>query len=383
MNKIYVSLAAMVFVVATAFGCGGQGGTATSTQDGDDQVEAFNEQTDALHDPNLQLIYTPSPAGHQPFVDAITHANRTVHMVMFQLADPDVMTALKDAHVRLGTVDGTPAVRVILDRKSLEENSDLETNFTTLHDAGVDVMRSSAGFTYTHEKSMVVDDTTVFITAMNMNTRGAYDAERDFGVITRDDRVITEWNSVFAEDVRNSASTTDHGTPALSVRPLLWSPVRSSAESKLISLIGSARSSIITTVENLSDPGIVGALSNAAKGGVNVRIITPQCVKGNNPKLDYPALRSLAADGVATKVMPYPATPTHPYMHSKMILVDQRVAYVGSVNFTETSLLRNREAGIIFVNDTATQTIRQLFETDWTNAIDVPATDPTFCPATQ
>ena len=78
-----------------------------------------------------------------------------------------------------------------------------------------------------------------------------------------------------------------------------------------------------------------------------------------------------------------PPTPSTPYMHQKMILVDNTVAYVGSVNFSYNSTYENREAGIIFTNKSATQTISSLFEADWSNAIEVPATPPTLtaCPA--
>jgi phosphatidylserine/phosphatidylglycerophosphate/cardiolipin synthase-like enzyme len=63
-----------------------------------------------------------------------------------------------------------------------------------------------------------------------------------------------------------------------------------------------------------------------------------------------------------------------------MILVDNTVAYVGSVNFSSNSIHNNRETGIIFTNVAATQTISSLFESDWTKTVELPATPPTICP---
>jgi cardiolipin synthase A/B len=291
-----------------------------------------------------------------------------VRMVMYHLKDPNVINALIAAQNRI------PTVQVILDQSSLNDPT-LQPGYRQLLDAGVTVMKSSAAFSITHEKAMAVDDQKVFITAMNMTT--GYGTERDFGVITQDASVIAEWNSVFSADVQNATAGTGN-TPALSVPSLIWSPV--SSTSKLTALIGSAGSTIISTVENITDTSIIDALGAAVQRGVTVRLITPECVVGPNPLLNYQALAKLASYGVFTRIMPYPATPTTPYMHSKMILVDSTVAYVGSVNFTVNSTQHAREAGVIFTNPPATQTMNSIFETDWSNAVSVPATPPTTCP---
>ena len=361
MNKRYPLLVSMLLLGFTA--CGG-GGNSEILDD------AVTPQFVPLNDPNLQLISTPAD-GHTPFVDAIKNAKTSVRLVMFHLQDPNVTQALIDAH------NANVNVQVIVDRASLSDQS-LEAVYQNLLDSGVDIMKSSTGFSITHEKAMVVDDQKALITAMNMSLPTQYNNERDFGVITQDASVIAEWNSVFSADVENSKQGTAN-TPELSVPSLLWSPI--SSGSKLTSLIDSAGTSIITTVENINYTNIIEALRNAAKRGVNVRLITPQCVAGSNPELDYPALKELSSNNVSVRIMPNPHTPTTPYMHSKMILVDNTVAYVGSINFTVSSITKAREAGIIFINQTATNTISSMFETDWSNAIAVTTTLPAnYCP---
>jgi phosphatidylserine/phosphatidylglycerophosphate/cardiolipin synthase-like enzyme len=371
MKRMYVLLAAVSILAITACGGGGGGGqgqspaSASTLADAQGQTPTLND----IHHPTLQLLVTPSQAGHQPFIDAIASANNSVRMVMYHLQDPNVINALIAAHHRI------PIVQVIVDRSSLSDPA-LEACYHQLLSAGVDVMKSTTGFAITHEKSMVVDNQQAFITSMNMNT--TYNAERDFGIVTRDASVIAEWNSVFAADVENSRNGTGN-TPPLSVQSLVWSPV--SSTSKLVYLIGRATSTIVATVENISDATIVDAFAAAAHRGVSVRLMTPECVAGSDPLLNYPALNTLRGHGVSARVMPYPATPTTPYMHAKMILVDSTTAYVGSINFTVNSTQHARETGIIFTNEAATQTIASVFETDWTNAIDVPPTPPTTCPA--
>jgi cardiolipin synthase A/B len=367
MNTMSKSLVALLFLGIMA--CSGGEESKTATQGSDLPFVPLN-------DPNLQLIYTPTPNPadeHKPIIDAINSAKVSVRLVMFILTDQEVVNALIAAHKKI------PTVQVILDQSNLSDPTSSNSKaYQELLAAGVDVMKSSTKFTLTHEKSMVIDDKRAFITAMNMATASDAGKNRDFGVITEDASVIAEWNLVFAADVNNSVNKTND-TPTLSVPSLIWSPV--SSESKLTALIGSAKSTIITTVETISDQGVVDALSAAVQRKVTVRLITPQCVKNPEPLLNYPTLNTLSANGVSVRLMPYPSSTTTPYMHSKMILVDNTVAYVGSVNFSTNSIHNNRETGIIFTNGTATQTISSLFESDWSKTIELPATPPTICPA--
>ena len=52
-------------------------------------------------------------------------------------------------------------------------------------------------------------------------------------------------------------------------------------------------------------------------------------------------------------------------LHGKMILADGERAYVGSQNFTWTSISRNREAGVVLTENAAITTISGTFEADW------------------
>ena len=339
-----------------------------------------------LDDPNLTLLVTPSTPpqdGHQPIIGAIDSAKTSVHMVMFLLTDRGVVDAIKRAYAR------GVEVKIILNQSTLTTNSTNLDIYNELNKLGIDIIRSSTGFSITHEKAMVIDNTTVFITAMNLSN--GYPTERDYGVSTTNSDVLKEWNAVFNADVDNSKNTIwpkdwpvpenptpapgPTKTPALSVPSLIWSPVSSTA--KLPALIDSATSSIMATVENITDTPVSDALEAAAKRGVKVQLITPKCVAGNIPMLNYKTLIKLADSKVETRIMTFDSTkPTNPYMHSKMILVDHTVAYVGSINFTDNSLKEAREAGIIFKNTKATQTIGVNFETDWSYAIEVPKSVP-------
>jgi phosphatidylserine/phosphatidylglycerophosphate/cardiolipin synthase-like enzyme len=57
------------------------------------------------------------------------------------------------------------------------------------------------------------------------------------------------------------------------------------------------------------------------------------------------------------------SSPSSPYIHAKAIVVDGTTAWVGSENFSDESLSRNRELGVVFSDPEAVQdvlgTIRQ------------------------
>src|SRR6476469_4761453 len=64
-----------------------------------------------LVDPQMELLITPSPEGHQPFVRAIDGAKSSIERTMFHLTDPEVIEALIKAKGR------GVEVNVILDSK--------------------------------------------------------------------------------------------------------------------------------------------------------------------------------------------------------------------------------------------------------------------------
>jgi phosphatidylserine/phosphatidylglycerophosphate/cardiolipin synthase-like enzyme len=322
----------------------------------------------ALVDPGLQLLVTPMP-DHAPFVHAIDAATRSVDLEMFHLTATDVIDALGRAAGR------KVRVRVILDGATLPPKK-LAKTVDLLREAGVEVRSSTPKFSITHVKAMVLDDTTAFITAINLTK--PVPSTRDFGVVTRVAPIVREVEDVFAADWDNAANQTAN-TPPLKQPSLVWSPINSRA--KLTALIASATQKLDVTVENLGDPKIAEALAAAVKRRIPVRLIVPMCDKNPDPLHNFPSATKLAAEGISVRMMSAPESPEQPYMHSKMILADGAVAYVGSVNFSVNSTTKARELGIIFANPAAATTIAATFEQDWKRSVAIPSPPPSDCAA--
>lgn len=57
-----------------------------------------------------------------------------------------------------------------------------------------------------------------------------------------------------------------------------------------------------------------------------------------------------------------------PYVHAKVFVADESLAFIGSVNITTTSLEFNRELGIQVSDSTALSRLMRTFSEDWSQA---------------
>ena len=310
-------------------------------------------------------------------------------MEIFHLTDPKIVQALraKGSEVQ---------ITLILDSGNLANAGTEKIKDAIIADRpNIKVYPSSGlpnGFSQTHTKAMIVDGKVALITSINLTSNAT--VQRDYGIQTKDAQIIQEMTEVFQADIQNSENAAQntggpvkYTPPGVGQAALIWSPVDS--ESRLVNLISESTQisnasdrSIDATVENLGDTAIEAALSDAAKNGVSVRIIVPQCVLGANGSRNY-TLFSTLQNGVQYRVMPHPSSPTQPYMHGKMILLGTGHAYIGSVNYSENSTHKNRELGIIFSNQKVAQQMTKIFEQDWNQASVVnDPTDLPTCPTT-
>lgn len=324
-------------------------------------------------DPNIgdiqitKLIVMPSQDGHNDWSDAINNATSSVDMTMFHITDKafvnQVIAKAKSSSVK---------IRIITDGKAISAKP--TDPLRMMVDAGIDVRLGSPKFSITHEKGMVVDGRLAFVTSINL-TNTAQNS-RDYGVETTDSGIISEMESVFAADWDNSANSTGN-TPALSNPNLLWSPVNS--KSKLVNFIDNAQSSLIATVESLTDKDLLAAYGRAEARGVKVQMIVPKCDEGQ-ALLNYPAIATLKQSNVEVKVMPSPASFDQPYMHAKMMVADGQEVYIGSVNYSYNSTERARELGVLFTDAPSAATLAQDFATDWNRSEDpVDNPDKSIC----
>jgi cardiolipin synthase A/B len=364
-----LAIPSLLLLLASCSGNSGIGSGSSDDSTGDASVPAGPVIT--------AFFLTPSSEGLQPVIDAIDGANTSISMIMFHLTVPAVVDALVTASTKRHV-----NVQLILDRGNYESHTSAAIK-TQLSNAKISVTESSTGFSITHVKSFVVDNSKAVIMSLNLTTPFA--TTRDYAVVTTDPGVIAEFNSVFSTDLKNAA---DGGkiTPTLSSPYLVWSPgpptSTGDSEARLVSFINSAQHTLDATSESLGDVAIAQALEAAAARNVTLRLIAPECDENPNPDFNLPFLTTLSANGVQAHAMPAPSSATQPYMHAKLMIADGTSAYIGSVNDSTDSTHNARELGIFFNDAPAIQAFSQAFEQDWALAIAPPDASAAMCPAT-
>ena len=75
----------------------------------------------------------------------------------------------------------------------------------------------------------------------------------------------------------------------------------------------------------------------------------------------------MTSEGVNVRVTIglYPPANAFPYMHAKTMIVDGRIAYVGSIDLDTTEASQDRELGIQFRLPALVRQLNAQFQSDW------------------
>lgn len=279
-------------------------------------------------------------------LDAIRNARSRVLLTTYLMTDLRVIDALVRARA------SGAETRVLLEQSPFGGGVAAKSTFERLEKAGIPVKPGAPAFRFTHQKSMVIDETAYVLTA-NM-TRAAFSANREFGLVTTNADDVAEIARAFDADWNRTAFTP-------SSPRLIWSPVNSRA--RINAVIGSAARALDIYAEVVQDNDQVARMADAARRGARVRLIIPPTSDGDTaaPSDDLARLR---AAGVQVRRLKAPT------QHAKVMLADGALAFVGSQNVTATSLDLNRELGMLIADPGVLKRLAASFEADWAKGAD-------------
>jgi len=129
----------------------------------------------------------------------------------------------------------------------------------------------------------------------------------------------------------------------------------------LLSLIGAAQHELDGEIYLLSDPAIEAALGAAATRGVRVRIILERQPYGGDTGSPREAYSYLTSHGVRVVW----GGPAFRFTHAKVLVADEARAWVGTMNWTPTSFMRNRDFAAVVDDPTVVRSTVALFDADW------------------
>jgi phosphatidylserine/phosphatidylglycerophosphate/cardiolipin synthase-like enzyme len=292
--------------------------------------------------PSWSLVTEPNE-GMQPVYSLLSSAQDTLDMTMYELADPATV-AILEADARRGV-----RVRVLLDQ-DYSGHSINQPDFSQLAANGVQVRWAPAG-TIFHQKTITVDDRTSAVMTLNL-TSDYYPTTRDFAVITTDQPDVAAIEQVFVADWSNSGSPTSGPTG----QNLVWSP---GAETAIVSVIDSAQHSLLVENEEMDDSDTTDALASAARRGVDVDVVMTYSSSWAD------AFDDLSDAGVHVRTY---SSDAPLYIHAKVVVADDTTLFLGSQNFSASSLDYNRELGIITTDASLVGSVDQTVTSDFAGA---------------
>ena len=250
-------------------------------------------------------------------IEAIRGAKRQISLSLFRCNDEAVFAELARAVSRGVVVEALITSRARGGRKRLEKLR------KTMERIGVMVHAYADPVVKYHAKYLVVDGGPAVVASLNF-TRKCFERTWDALVVTYDPEVVSGLRRLMAADRDGRAIPESLGSR------LIVGPER--ARGQLRALIERAQSNIRLIDAKLSDPDLVTLLNARRASGVIVEIVGSKQV-GN--------LKS----------------------HGKIMLVDNRVAVVGSLALATLSLDFRREVAIVVDDPGAVAEIDHWFRT--------------------
>ena len=342
---------------------------------------------------DLVAFATPD-AGAAPVVGLLDGARREVLVTGYTLTSEDVAAALLRAS-RRGV-----AVRVLLEGAPVGGVPEDEAQLlAALPDARV--LRSAPGFPAryrtVHAKVVVVDRERVLVATENLHASSypplaGTPGTRGYGVVLHNATLARVFAEVFEQDAAEwpdaqpspAAPSREprvtigmaegkvllaHG--AWNVTPIL-SPDAPFA--LLDAMNGTTRSLDVAML--FAEPAwrdgpnpFLDATLAAARRNVTVRVLLDGAAEGERNRKAADLLNAVAA----REGLPLVARVDAPerLLHAKMLVMDGRRAYVGSMNWGRAAALENREAGLVLDAPEVAAFFEEAFEKDWTG--DAPA----------
>jgi Putative Ig domain/PLD-like domain len=293
---------------------------------------------------DFSLLILPDQ-GENAIYNFVNSAASSIDMTIYELNDVTLENDLVSRE-KAG-VD----VRVILDQAQKSYDT---AAYNLLTAGGVGVVWSSTAFTYTHQKTITVNNDESYISTGNFDNT-YYATSRDYGVFDTDANDVAAIVAVFNADYTHTSITPSDGDD------LVWSPTDS--QTHLLALINGAQHSLDIEQEEFSDTTLVNAIVADENRGVTVRVVI------EDPSEYSSELNEITAAG--GKVTGYSSS-TGFYIHAKTVIADYGYstakAFVGSENFSSGSLNDNRELGMITTDSGVVTGLETTFDGDFSGS---------------
>jgi cardiolipin synthase len=301
------------------------------------------------------LIVLPDDSA-KPILDAIDGATKSLRVKMFIFSDPSLLKAVIAARKR------GLKVRIMLNPARRSGESENEESRKELEAGGVEVLDSNPDYDVTHEKSMVVDDTTAFVKSLNWETKNLTET-RDYAIVTSHPHEVAEIIECFEADWKRKPFKGDEHSH------LIW--CCGNGRDRIAQFIDDATDSIFLQNGRYQDAVIVERLVRAKRRGVKVYVMARPPHKLKKEKLVEAVGGMRIMEDVGIKIHKL----KHLKLHAKMLLSDHVRAIVGSINLAPGSFDSRRELAIEVRDEVVVERLSKIAHHDWEHSHHLDWTD--------
>jgi phosphatidylserine/phosphatidylglycerophosphate/cardiolipin synthase-like enzyme len=222
--------------------------------------------------------------------------------------------------------------------------------YKTLKNAWIEVKYSNAeNYSLNHTKLMIVDDEAI-ISTWNYSY-SSFKYNREFFILLKNKEFLGKLLEIFQVDfswIRKNIYQNN----------LVLSPF--SSRTKLEYLLKNATKSIKIYCLNFDDISIENILLEKQKSWINIQIIFPELKKVESNK---ELIEKFKNAWIKTKIL------SKPDLHAKSILIDEKYLYLWSINFSQSSIDKNREIWILLTNSDLIKYFLKIFEWDFNSKL--------------
>lgn len=202
---------------------------------------------------------------------------------------------------------------------------------------------------FQHAKTFLGDDTFIIQTA-NI-TYSSFNKNREVFFFGTDTWLLVSLHQLFYNDWMSQPTKKDALHPNLIVCPF-------NCRQRIESLLEHAHTSIVMYQQYIADDGIQNILRAKHDAWLDIKIILWD-MWDSESKWNASDERFYQYMWSSIKKQ------ASPYVHAKAILIDNQFLLVWSMNMSDTSLDKNREIGVLLVNQYQIEKLMNMFMKDW------------------
>ena len=277
----------------------------------------------------MRLLIQPG-AGAGALIKAINSAKSSVEIAIFRFDQREIETALAHAVTR------GVAVHALIAHTNRAGEENLRKLEQRLLAGGVTVARTADDLLRYHGKFMIVDRRELYLLAFNL-TYLDMEHSRSFGVVTRSRNLVREAARLFEADAKRNPY--EPARAGLVVSP-------ANARQRLAEFLQGARKELLIYDPKVSDGAMIQLLEERAQAGVEIRIIGKLTRKSGRLQVRKSPVR----------------------LHTRTMVRDGHLAFVGSQSLRMIELDMRREVGLIFRDAKVVGQIASTFREDWQSA---------------